>query len=185
MQDTEFFTKLLEIKDPWRVVAVQMDLGAQRIEVTVECQKTLWADPATRERVTIHGYEARSWRDMDIRQMETVIHARVPRLRYPDGHTELLPVPWAEARSRFTTFFESWAVQVMLAAQSLSSSLLGCCKWTGVPRSASWSAPSRVGWPGGVWKGCGRSVWMRRASCKARAMSRPSPISRGAACWRW
>jgi transposase len=120
MQDTEFFAKLLEITDPWRVAQVQMDVPGRRIEITVECQKALWADPATHERVTIHGYEERSWRDMDIRQMETVIHARVPRLRYPDGHTELLAVPWAEPRGRFTTFFEAWAVQVLQAAQSIS-----------------------------------------------------------------
>jgi transposase len=120
MQDTEFFAKLLELREPWRVVEVRMDVAGKRIEVTVECQKTLWVDPATRERVRIHGYEDRSWRDMDIRQMETIIHARVPRLRYPDGHTELLSVPWAEPRGRFTTFFEAWAVQVLQAAQSIS-----------------------------------------------------------------
>ena len=120
MQDTEFFTQLLGISDPWRVSEVKMDVAGKRIEVTVECQKTLWADPLTRERVTIHGYEERSWRDMDIRQMETIIRARVPRLRYPDGHTELLAVPWAEPRSRFTTVFECWAVQVLQAAQSTS-----------------------------------------------------------------
>ena len=120
MKDTEFFTQLLGLSDPWRVAAVRIDMPARRIEVTVECAKTVWADPLTRERVTIHGYEERSWRDMDIRQMETVIHARVPRLRYPDGRTELLAVPWAEPRSRFTTFFEAWAVAVLQAAQSTS-----------------------------------------------------------------
>jgi transposase len=120
MKDTEFFAKLLEISEPWQVAKVEMDVPGRRIEITVECQKQLWADPATRERVTIHGYEERSWRDMDIRQMETIIHARVPRLRYPDGHTELLGVPWAEPRGRFTTFFEVWAVQVLAAAQSIS-----------------------------------------------------------------
>jgi transposase len=120
MQDTEFFAKLLEISEPWRVARVKMDVPNKRIEVTVECQKTLWADPVTRERVTIHGYEERSWRDMDIRQMETIIRARVPRLRYPDGQTELLAVPWAEPRGRCTTFFEAWAVQVLQAAQSIS-----------------------------------------------------------------
>lgn len=120
MQDTEFFAQLLEISDPWRVTKVEMNVPARRIEITVECQKRLWADPVSRERVTIHGYEERSWRDVDIRQMETIIHARVPRLRYPDGHTELLPVPWAQPHGRFTTFFEAWAVQVLQAAQSIS-----------------------------------------------------------------
>ena len=85
MENTEFFNQLLGLSEPWRVTEVKIDMPARRIDVTVECAKVVWADPATRERVAIHGYEERRWRDMDIRQMETVIHARVPRFCYPDG----------------------------------------------------------------------------------------------------
>jgi hypothetical protein len=60
---------------------------------------------------------------------------------YPDGHTELLAVPWAEPRSRFTTFFETWAVQVLQAAQA-SARPVCLCGWIGAPRTASGSAPS-------------------------------------------
>lgn len=41
---------------------------------------------------------SRRWRHLDTCQFSTVIFAQVPRLLYPDGHTALVPVPWAGAR---------------------------------------------------------------------------------------
>jgi transposase len=83
-----------------------MDVEAQRVEVEVECAKTVWVDPETQERAHVHGYEERSWRHLDTMQFETVIKARVPRLKYSDGRTDLLPIAWAEPHSRPTLFLK-------------------------------------------------------------------------------
>jgi transposase len=52
-------------------------------------------------------------------QFETVLLAEVPRLLYPDGHTEMLSVPWAEPHGRFTLLFQGWAVQVLQACSTV------------------------------------------------------------------
>lgn len=120
MRDTEFFQRAIGLEKPWRVKEVRMDVGAKKVEVEVECtEKTIWASAAG-ERLHIHDWERRSWRHLDTMQFETRISALVPRVKYPDGHTETVKVPWAEARSRWTALFECFAIEVLLAARSVS-----------------------------------------------------------------
>ena len=54
----------------------------------------------------MHGYEERPWRHLDTMQFETLIRARVPRVRAADGRTEMVRVPWAQERRRWTLMFE-------------------------------------------------------------------------------
>lgn len=120
MRDTEFFQRALGLEEPWRVKEVKLEVEAKKVEVEVECvEKTLWASEAG-ERLHIHDWERRSWRHLDTMQFETRISALVPRVKYPDGHTETVKVPWAEARSRWTELFECLAIEVLLAARSVS-----------------------------------------------------------------
>jgi transposase len=46
--------------------------------------------------------------------------ANVPRVKYPDGHTELVSVPWAQPHGRFTLMFEGWAIAVLRATRTVS-----------------------------------------------------------------
>ena len=120
MKDTEFFKKALGLQEPWRVKSVTMDMVAKRVEVEIECvEGTVWGEGG--ERLHIQGYEPRQWRHLDTMQFETILKARVPRVKYPDGHTEMVRVPWAQPHGRFTLLFESWAVEVLLACQSVTS----------------------------------------------------------------
>jgi len=73
------------------------------------------------ERLHIQGYEQRQWRHLDTMQFETILKARVPRVKYPDGHTEMVRVPWAQPHGRFTLLFECWAIEVLLACQNVTA----------------------------------------------------------------
>lgn len=120
MQDKEFFSMALGLKTPWQVADVVMDMGAQRVTIKVECRcGTTWADPEAGE-LAIHGYEDRQWRHLDTMQFETIIAARVPRVRWPDGRTEMVQVPWAQSRSRWTLMFEGIAVRVLQNSRSVT-----------------------------------------------------------------
>jgi transposase len=121
MKDTKFFEQALELVAPWKVVEVNMDLIAKKVEVKVDCSSApTWLDPDSGQRLHIHGYEQRRWRHLPTMQFETVIVARVPRLKYPDGHTELVKVPWAGRQSQWTLLFERLAVELIGACRSLS-----------------------------------------------------------------
>jgi transposase len=121
MKDSEFFQQALGLSEPWQVTAVALDLSAKKVEVTIACMQKVWADPESRERLHIHGYETRRWRHLDTMQFETVLVAEVPRVKYPDGRTELVSVPWAAPKGRFTLMFEGWAVQVLTATSNISA----------------------------------------------------------------
>lgn len=148
MNDKDLFTQAIGVQPPWKIKEVRMDVEDQRVEVEVECAQTVWADPTTRQRVHIHGYEERRWRDLDTMQFETIIVAKVPRLKYPDGHTELLPVAWAEPHSRHTLFLKHGPSRYFRPANP-SKTPAGSCGSSGTPLTGSWSEPWSAGSPEG------------------------------------
>jgi len=121
MKDTKFFEQALELVAPWKVLEVNMDVSAKKIEVKVDCGSAqMWLDPQSGNRLHVHGYEQRRWRHLPTMQFETIIVAQVPRLKYPDGHTELVKVPWADKQSQWTMLFERLAIDLLQACRSLS-----------------------------------------------------------------
>jgi transposase len=110
---------------------IDLDLEARQVVIEVECQRTVWADETGQW--PIHGYEAREWVHLDTMQFRTVIRTRVPRVRrakrdeetgeITGWETRLIPVPWAEPRSRWTTMFEAFAVRVLSRAKSVQGAL--------------------------------------------------------------
>jgi transposase len=128
MQDTEFYQQVLGLSKPWRVKAVKLELGKQKVTIEVECEaKVAWGDPTTGGRAHIHGWEKRRWRHLDTCQFETIIEAEVPRVKYADGKVEEVVVPWAERFSRLTRLMEAFVIQVLQASRSISEAagLLG------------------------------------------------------------
>jgi transposase len=122
VNEKEFYQRLLGVEAPWKVSGVELDLEHQRIEVEVSCERVEWVDEAG-SRAHVHGYEERRWRHLDTCQCQTLIKAKVPRVRYENGSTKMVRVPWAEDRSRFTLMFEAFAIRVLLASASLKA---GC-----------------------------------------------------------
>ena len=46
MKDTKFFEQALELVAPWKVVEVNMDVAAKRVEIKVDCGSAeMWLDP--------------------------------------------------------------------------------------------------------------------------------------------
>ena len=120
MNECEFYRVVLGLEQPWEVTEVSVDAGKQKVEVTVACKaETLWACPESRERLPVHDHVERRWRHLDTCQFETELVCRVPRLRSAEGNVWTVPVPWAEARNRFSALFEQMAITVLLAARSL------------------------------------------------------------------
>ena len=120
----------LGLRSPWQVTDVQMEMEDQRVTIIVECAASGQADG-----LPIHGYEERRWRHLDTMQFETIIQARVPRVRKPDGSTEMVAVPWAQARSRWTLMFEAFAIRVLQNCSAISRACeLLKLDWSGAHR---------------------------------------------------
>lgn len=104
MKDTELYTQLLGVTEPWSVKQVDLSIENNRVTVEVELKRGIfWADPEVEGgRAHINGWTERQWRHLDTCQFETIIKARVPQLKYGSGKVEELAVPWAERYARVT-----------------------------------------------------------------------------------
>lgn len=129
MKDTTLYEKLLGLSAPWYAQEVRLELDKNRVTVVVACQdKTVWGDPAdSSKRAHIHGWTKRTWRHLDTCQFETIIEAEVPRVKYANGKTEEVTVPWAERYSRVTILMEAFVIQLLQACSSIKrvSELIG------------------------------------------------------------
>lgn len=111
MRDRELYAKLLGIEAPWRVVEVGLEEADHRVEVFLEHDRSAPLRCPTCGRV-VSGYDARErrWRHLDTMQYQTVLVAKVPRVKCPTDGIKQIKVPWAEPGSRFTAMFEALAI---------------------------------------------------------------------------
>ena len=56
-------------------------------------------------------------------QFKTLLHAAVPRVKCPEHGVKQVSVPWSEKGSRFTLLFERFAIDVLLATQTVSGAM--------------------------------------------------------------
>jgi transposase len=118
--EREFFYRTLGLCEPWEIRDVKLDVEGKKVEVEVAVKaETKWAQDG--ELLPIVDYTERRWRHLDTMQLETVLVARVPRVRHPDGRTEMVAVPWAQKRSRWTVEFEALAIDVIRSCSSLGA----------------------------------------------------------------
>jgi transposase len=122
MTESKLYSELLGLEMPWEVESVQLDKQAMEELVKVRCKQSVWVCPDTRERAHIHEWNTRRWRHLDTCQFRTVIEANMPRLKYPDGRTKNLEVPWAKGSSRFTALFERLAIDLLLCCSAKEAS---------------------------------------------------------------
>lgn len=118
MRDTELYRHLLGLVSPWSVSRVELHLEEQRIDVyAAHHSPKTWPCPACGKACRLHDHDAeRTWRHLDSCQFKTLLHARIPRVDCPQHGVRQVQVPWAEPRSRFTTLFECFAIDVLLVA---------------------------------------------------------------------
>jgi transposase len=122
MKDTDFYEQILGLREPWEVQEVELSVKSKKVTVSVGYREgTLWACPESQERLPCHDHVERQWRHLDTCGFETILRARVPRVRGSDGKVWTVPVPWAEKGSRFTLLFERFVVAVLLGTQNITA----------------------------------------------------------------
>ena len=120
MKDTHFYEQILGLRSPWRVEEVELNVTEKQVVVRLGYQEgTLWATEQG-ERLPCHDHVERFWKHMDTCGFETLICARVPRVRTPEGKVETIPVPWAQKGSRFTLLYERFVIEVLQACRTVS-----------------------------------------------------------------
>ncbi len=132
MQDKELYEQILQLEQPWSVGEIEIDHQREEIRINVEHPRgTKFCCPECDLKLPCHDHgEQRRWRHLDSCQLKTILVARVPRVKCPEHGVKSVDVPWAEKHSRFTIFFERFAIDTILATQTVQGSMgLLSLKW--------------------------------------------------------
>ena len=73
-------------------------------------------------------------------QFRTILHARPPRIHCPEHGVKQAILPWAEKSSRFTIFFERFAIDALQATQTVE----GAQGILRTRRDETWHIPKRA-----------------------------------------
>jgi len=121
-QDLRLFQAALGLTEPWRVVSVEFDAAAKRLDLRIDFAKgaRFVCPECGRADCPVHDTEEKTWRHLDFFQHNAYLTARVPRVRCPEHKVKLVEVPWARERSGFTLLFEA-LVMAMVAEMPVAS----------------------------------------------------------------
>ena len=141
MQDTKLFETILGIETPWRIGRVALDTTGERVDLWAEHADTRWPCPECQQPLPCHDHaDERVWRHLDTCQYQTFLHARVPRVNCPTHGVRQARVPWAEARSRFTTLMERLIIDLIQQC----STVTGACRIARISWDEAWGVMSRA-----------------------------------------
>lgn len=117
------YEQLLGLQSPWAVTSVDLDLAANRVQITIDYAKGEYVCcPQCGQQCEVYDRrENRQWRHLDTMQFETLMDCRLPRCHCPEHGVKTVAVPWAGKSSGFTLMFEAFAVKVLLASSSVEA----------------------------------------------------------------
>lgn len=132
------YGEILGLGKEWEVKKVVIDHAGRELRAWVEWKKGRGQKCAQCGK-KCPGYDQlpeRTWRHLDACGYTTLLHARVPRSQCPKHGVLAQRAPWAEPGSRYTLAFEVYAIEVLLAARSVS----GACELLRV----DWESAQRI-----------------------------------------
>jgi transposase len=115
MRDTDIFSKLLNLQNPWRVDRVALTPEERRLDVWLAHRRNAsFPCPECGTRSPLYDHApSRSWRHLDYGDYQTWLHARAPRVNCREHGIRRSRVPWATPGSRLTIPFERHAIDVL------------------------------------------------------------------------
>lgn len=119
IKDTELYSRILGIDEPWRVEKVEIDVHEQAIRVFLQhTDATSWQCAECGKVSPLYDHrEQREWRHLDSCQFKTFLVASLPRINCCTHGIHTVKAPWSHPNSRFTLLFEAFAIDVLLAAK--------------------------------------------------------------------
>ncbi len=128
MNDNQLYFDLLGLTTPWIVKNVRWDMDEGHIDVFVgHSRGAKMSCPECGDFLSLHDHtKERSWRHLDTCQLQTIVHASIPRVNCATHGVLQVQVPWAEPHARFTILFERFAIDVLQRCnQTKAAEILG------------------------------------------------------------
>jgi transposase len=117
----ELFQMALNVTEPWFVSELKFDVESKRLDVYLDFKKGSVFDffdkEEEKEIVGLKAYDTSSkkWKHLNFFEHECYLHARVPRVKLPNGKVKQITTPWEGLSNGFTLLFEAFLVQMCQA----------------------------------------------------------------------
>jgi transposase len=132
----ELFQLALNITNPWFVSNLDFNVESKRLDVYIDFKKgstfsyenieytteiidkkefTTEISRETFNNLKAYDTKDKTWRHLNFFEHECYLHARVPRVKLPNGKTKLIKTPWEGLSNGFTLLFEALLVQLAQA----------------------------------------------------------------------
>ena len=117
----ELFQMALNVTEPWFVSDLKFDAGNKRLDIYIDFKKGStfsYIDTESKEEfagLKVHDTKDKRWRHLNFFEHECYLHARVPRVKLPNGKIKLISTPWEGLSNGFTLLFEALLVQLCQA----------------------------------------------------------------------
>lgn len=121
MNDKKLYEQILGITSPWHVERVELKLENGQVIIAVEGSPETELCPECGERCPRYDSNERRWRHLDTCQYQTILTARIPRIKCDEHGVRQVRVPWAEERSRLTALFEALVIDWLRATESIAA----------------------------------------------------------------
>jgi len=110
MSTKSLFAKALGLAAPWEVTEVAFSPEENRLDITIDFRRgsTFTCPVCGTPEAKPYDTREEEWRHLNFFQYTTYLHARVPRVKCPNGcGVKKVEVPWARPGSGFTLLFEA------------------------------------------------------------------------------
>jgi len=114
----ELFEKALNINIPWYIKGIQFDPEVKRLDIEIDFKKGALFEYVDKDKNTeyknLKAYDTtkKTWRHLNFFEHECYLHARVPRVKLPDGKAKTIKAPWEGLSKGFTLLFEALLIQL-------------------------------------------------------------------------
>lgn len=109
-----YFTRLLRLKAPWKVIKVELSEDETRTDIYLDTGDVKnMRCPECGKMCPIYDKIERVWRHLDIAQAKCYVHAEVPRIKCGEHNVKRVEVPWAEPQVGHTFAFEEMALNLL------------------------------------------------------------------------
>jgi len=120
MMTQELFEMALNVTDPWFVKDLKFDSNTKRLDIYIDFKRGSTFNYQSDEETELVGLKAydttdKEWRHLNFFEHECYLHARVPRVKLPDGKVKLITAPWEGLSNGFTLLFEALLLQLVSA----------------------------------------------------------------------
>ena len=142
MRDIELYEQILGLEEPWSVGEVELNIDEGRVDIHVQHPAGVkWTCPHCERELSCYDHvPERTWRHLDTCQLQTHLHARIPRVKCAEHGVVQVQVPWAEEHGRFTLLMERFIIQVLLACQTTK----GACDVVKISWDQAWHVAERA-----------------------------------------